>query len=137
MKFKILTAPNIIGLAKFALASLSSFAIDYILFSALCLWLPNTGRVIALANILARIVSATYNYLVNCCIVFRRRRKFKSAFHYFLLAISVLALNTVLVWCLTQLLFIPAYIAKLIAELVLFIVSFIVQKKIIFRKRDE
>lgn len=55
---------------KFTLSSLSSFLLDYMLFSLLLLFLPHTAIAILLANIAARIVSSFYNYTVNCRFVF-------------------------------------------------------------------
>lgn len=56
---------------KFTLSSFSSFILDYLLFSALMIFLPHTAVLALAANILARIVSAFYNYS------FRKQRRLR------------------------------------------------------------
>lgn len=53
-------------LLRFSLASFSSFVLDYGLFLLFAAALSRTARGILAANIGARILSGTYNYMVNC-----------------------------------------------------------------------
>lgn len=55
---------------KFTMSSFSSFVLDYLLFSALMLILPHTAALVLAANLLARLISACYNYCMNCRFVF-------------------------------------------------------------------
>ncbi len=120
---------------KFTLASMSSFLLDYALFGGLMLFLPHTSAVIAASNIGARVVSAFYNYSMNCRYVFHRRRRVTTAAEYFVLAAIILALNNIVLGLLTQTAGLSVYPAKLITECVLFIISWLIQKQVIFSKK--
>lgn len=113
---------------RFIISSFSSFLIDYLVYSLmLCL-----GSDIILSNVIARIISANYNYFVNKLLVFNNKSKIdKTIFKYYLLAIVILLINTLLLSMLVGIGF-NKYIAKLIVELVLFIISWIIQKRYIF-----
>ena len=114
----------------FIASSFSSFLIDYALFALLLfLKLPVTA-----ANVLARLVSASYNYMINKRVVFRSGTR-SSLAGYVCLAAGILALNTAL---LNLLIFLGVnqYLAKICTEIVLFFVNYQVQKKLIFRKDD-
>ena len=64
--------------------------------------------------------------------VFKDKNKVsKSIFKYYLLAIAILLVNTLLLVLLTSL-GMDKFVAKLIIELVLFVVSYFVQKRFIF-----
>ena len=75
---------------KFSLSSLCSFLIDYFLFIIFSLFINLT-----ISNILARIISATFNYNFNKKIVFCKNSE-KSAIKYILLAITILVFNTLI-----------------------------------------
>ena len=92
--------------------------------------------ILPVANILARIISATFNYTMNKKIVFKSNVSVKkSATMYAALAIFILALNTGLLAMITHI-GISAYIAKIMTEFVMFFVSYSIQHSIIFRKKD-
>ena len=119
---------------KFSGSSLLSFGLDYLLYSLIVL-IAGSGAALA-ANIGARTVSAAANYELNRRFVFRDNRSVgRTAPQYFALAAVILLSNTVLLWSLTEKLGINAFIAKLFAELILFTISYLVQKRIIFRRR--
>ena len=99
---------------------------------------------VRLANIGARAVSASFNFTVN------RKAVFKSggnaavqAVKYAVLAAGILVVNTMLLGFLTGSVGIAPMAAKIITEAVLFIISWILQKKIVFSavpgcgRRDE
>lgn len=119
---------------KFMLSSLSSFILDYVLFSLWMLFLPHTAAFVLGANILARVISAFYNYAMNCRFVFHTRGKLRTAFQYFELAAFVLFMNNVILGIFVQFLGISVYPAKLMTEGVLFLLSWIIQNRVIFRK---
>ena len=122
---------------KFLISALSSSVIDIVLFQMLCnllkTSLPSLSYVIV-AGGAARVISATFNYLVNYNIVFRSGKNHnKSAFGYLALAIIQMALSTGL----TALLVVaisPAYEAfvKVPVDILLFFISYFIQKKVIF-----
>ena len=81
---------------KFTLSSFSSFVLDYLLFSLFMFLFPHTAAWVLGANILARMVSAFYNYSMNCSFVFHTRRKVETAAQYFMLAVFILCVNNVI-----------------------------------------
>lgn len=115
---------------KFSLSSIMSFIIDYIFYSVFIILIGN----ITISNILARIISATVNYSINKTIVFKSNRKtFKTFTEYFLLAGIILILNTLLLNIVVKI-GVNLFVAKILVEIVLFILSWSIQKKRIFRK---
>jgi putative flippase GtrA len=126
------------NLLAFSGTSFISFLLDYILFfilvQTLGLGLAAQTAVIV-GNIAARIISAAFNYYLNSTFIFRcKENRAKSILSYGLLACFILFLNTVILYCLYDYLGLNKAIAKLITELTLFIISFTVQKFIIFNK---
>lgn len=119
---------------KFTLSSLSSFCLDYLLFGVMMLFLPHTAIAILIANIVARIVSAFYNYSMNCRFVFHTDPKMRKGAAYFALAGFILVMNNLILELFVQILRIPVYSAKLLTECLLFVLSWLVQKHMIFRK---
>lgn len=120
---------------KFATSSFLGFLIDYALFCVLSFIFPDTEKFILLANVLARMVSAICNYTINCRLVFREKQTVRSALSYFALALFILCVNNVVLIVYAAIPGIPLYIAKIFTELTLFLISYIIQKKIIFRHK--
>ena len=117
---------------KFSFASIISFLIDYSLFTIFSFFLNS----LMLSNIFARIISASCNYLLNRKYVFESKNNLlKSILSYSLLSISILILNTILLHIFVNIFLINRFISKLIVEIILFIVNYFVQKKIIFKRR--
>lgn len=112
---------------KFTLSFMSSFLLDYGLFSLFMLFLPHTTAMVMAGNVTARVVSALYNYNINCRHVFHTRRKASTAFQYILLAGVILLLNNIILDFLVQSAGLSVYPAKLITECVLFIISWTVR----------
>lgn len=121
---------------KFTLSSMSSFVVDYILFGIFIILLKNIPEYILVSNVLARIISAAYNYLMNVKLVFKMEKPtIRSASQYFLLALFILCMNNIILSGILYITGIPAMAAKIITELILFIMSFIIQHTFIFKKR--
>ena len=129
---------------KFSASSFIGFLVDYcmyaILLFLLTLWGPFLGinylQGIRFSNIGARIVSACVNFTLNRKFVFQSNEKLLlSAFKYFLLAVIILVGNTFVLEFLVTTLLIPSMIAKIITELVFFILSWTVQKFLVFRQK--
>lgn len=115
---------------KFSASSLISFLVDYLLFCIFSVFIPN----ITVSNVLARICSSIFNFTINKKIVFKSKgNTLKSALKYFLLAAIILAFNTLILNGLTML-HINRFVAKIITEIILFIASYIIQHKFVFRK---
>lgn len=117
---------------KFSLSSIISFLTDFLLYTILILVQQN----IILANIIARVCSATINYIMNKKYVFKNKESTsKSLKSYILLALLILILNTTILNILVNQLFIDKLLAKIITEILLFILSWLVQKNIIFKNK--
>lgn len=117
---------------KFSLSSIVSFIIDYIFYTLFIMMLGN----ITISNVLARIISATINYTINKNIVFKKQNnEIKTLIQYTLLALSILLLNTILLNLIIKL-GISIFIAKLLVEISLFILSWLIQKRKIFKKEE-
>lgn len=121
-------------LLKFVLSSMSSFMLDYLLFGIFIWCMGKSAPVIAAANILARLISASYNYLVNTKVVFQNKVSSQSVTEYMALATGILLLNNVILNGYVHSLGIPVFAAKLFTELTLFMISFVVQKAFIFKE---
>jgi glycosyltransferase involved in cell wall biosynthesis len=124
---------------KFSASSLASFAIDYCMYALLLAVTGASGIAngLIISNIGARIVSGTANYTMNRKFVFKSRAGFaRSAAQYILLAAFILAGNTVVLSMLAGTLGLNKLIAKLVTEMIFFIISWIVQRYVIFYKEE-
>ena len=121
-------------LLKFALSSVSSFFVDYVMFAFFSLLFTGTAGV-ALSNVFARVISAGFNYEINRDLVFRDTgsRSF-SLPRYAALAAVVLALNTGILYALNLGLGIPLLMAKILTEAVIFLFSWSMQNIFVFGK---
>ena len=117
---------------KFSAASLAGFLVDYSLY---CVLTAATGDLV-LSNVAARIVSATANYTLNRKLVFRSNVPVaRSVAQYAALAVVILIGNTVVLRGLTCLGW-NHYLAKIVTELAFFAFSWIVQRSLVFRRKE-
>lgn len=121
---------------KYIFASLSSCVLDLILFTLFCGLLKNQMGIlyVAVATVLARILSASYNYLLNYKVVFQSTQNHtNAAMKYAGLAVAQMVgsalLVTVGVHILQNVSELPI---KLVVDTILFFVSYYVQRKYIF-----
>ena len=115
---------------SFSFSGIISFIVDYLLFILFKVLLEN----ITIANVIARAISSTLNYIINKNIVFKSNKNIvKSLLQYYSLAILILVLNTIILNLLCMI--INPIVSKLITEVILFIISWLVQKKLIFKKK--
>ncbi|MDD3541643.1 MAG: glycosyltransferase [Petrimonas sp.] len=122
------------NIMKFASASLVSFLADYLMFLLLTIIFPAGAVFLLMSNILARIGSAALNYTLNTKAVFHDHRPATQTLpQYALLAASILAANSLLLTLLTSVAGIPVMAAKIMTEIILFVLSFFVQSKLIFK----
>ena len=116
---------------KFSASSFLGFLVDYALYSLLTLF----GAAPLSANVAARCVSAAVNFNVNRRFVFRDSGPIqKSAARYFALALVILACNSAVLGALTLALGVNPYFAKILTELILFLCSYLAQKRVVFAK---
>lgn len=115
------------SLPTFLLSSLLAFGMDFLLFSGFYYAL-HWGTVVS--TVCARCLSATANYQINRRFVFRNAGRRYTLLRYFLLAVCLLFLNSVLMLLLVDGLKLPAVWGKLIVESSLYCVSYLVQSKL-------
>lgn len=122
---------------KYSLASFSSSIIDLLLFTVLCHFLRgDMAAYVAVCTVLARLVSATYNYLMNYKLVFKSRENpGKAACEYALLAVVQMSLSALLCTGGVGLLpFVPEALVKIVVDTALFFASYYMQQRVVFRK---
>lgn len=120
---------------KFAITSMVSFVVDYIIYCFLCLTLSinNHNLRIYVAAFSARIVSSLVNYYLTKTIAFNNKtRDVKSLFKYYLLCFLQLLASANLVILIVNYTSSSEYSAKILVDLVLFFLSYLLQKKLIF-----
>jgi glycosyltransferase involved in cell wall biosynthesis len=120
-------------------SSLISFLIDYALYALFVTLIPQLNsswltNVVA-ATIAARLISSAVNFMINRNVIFAKGKKQNLQRHlvgYFILAACILVVNSLLVnWFVS--LGVNEYLAKLPVEAILFLVSFILQKRVVFK----
>ena len=123
---------------KFSASSLIGFGVDYLAFTLLT-FIPVEYEHWTLAcNIIARIISASINFTINYNLVFKSKEKvWKAVLRYTLLALFILGCNTALMWLLVEQAGMNQYLAKILVEVTMFILSWIIQRLYVFRKRKK
>lgn len=120
---------------KYIFVSITSFVVDIALFQVFNFFLAKIieYEAIIISTILARILSSLYNYYFSSHLVFKKYNSviFK---RYFLLVIINMFSSSFLVYLINKH-FIDTYavIIKLVVDAVIFIVNYLIQKKVIFK----
>ncbi len=125
---------------KFCAASIVCFLVDYKLYCLGLIFTVSLGKGLStvVSNVFARIISSILNFTLNKKVVFKRKgNTLKLAASYFLLALFILAGNTLVLKMFVEVFNIESKVAKLITELIFFIISWFIQKFLIFKKREE
>ena len=121
---------------RFSASSFLSFLIDYGIFSCIIGLFGGAASTTLFANVFARFVSATANYNLNRSFVFMDEDDHKrSALRYAALAASILCINSLILYVLSNMIGITPLLAKLGTELVMFFFSFFMQKHFVFKKQ--
>ena len=131
-------------LAKYGLASLSSFALDtglFYLFKRFVFGGLGAWADIA-CTVAARAISSFYNFNVNNRLVFGHRGEYGRALgRYYLLAVPMMLASAGLVTLLDRSLGVTApglsTAVKIVVDTALFLASYLIQKKWVFRKSKE
>ena len=122
----------------FIISSLSSSVIDIVLFGILCHIFKASMPItyVTISTIAARIVSATYNYLINYKIVFKSKENVgMSALKYIILAIVQMACSAALVTMFVAVFPVGLEVLfKILVDTLLFFVSYKIQQKLVFQK---
>ena len=123
---------------KFILSSLSSSIIDIVLFGIFCLFLKTSmpAMYVTVSTVIARIISATYNYFINYIVVFKSKENVgTSAIKYIILAMGQMICSALLVTILVYVFPVGLEILfKVIVDTILFFVSYKIQQKFVFEK---
>ena len=126
---------------KYIFASLSSCLIDLLLFAVFCHFLKagNPESYVLISSVLARILSAVYNYCMNYKLVFKSREHIgKAAAKYFALAIVQMSASALLVTCFVRLLTrIPEVVIKAVVDTILVFISYHIQQKYVFQGKNK
>jgi glycosyltransferase involved in cell wall biosynthesis len=125
---------------KFSLSSFVGFLIDYTMYSLLLILTSGLGSLTSLriANVGARLVSASVNYSVNRGIVFQSDKSvIRSGLEYFILAVVILIGNTFVLSLLAENWGVNRFAAKIMTEILFFLISWMIQRGIIFRKKGK
>ena len=115
---------------KFILAGLSSFILDYLLFYIFSLIIGGANSILY-STICARVLSSMYNFLVNSNVVFKNRNS-SSLIKYACLCVLQMFVSGLAVEYIVKLTHISSMIIKLIVDIILFIVNFVIQRTFIF-----
>lgn len=119
---------------KYLFSAGSSFVIDLVLFTLFNFIFKELGSIsIIISTVIARILSSLYNYFVNSRFVFGKYDK-SSIYKYYALVLIQMFISALSVYLL-NLVFtsINDTIIKLVIDVVIFIINYIIQKKVIFK----
>lgn len=114
---------------KYIISSLSSFALDIILFT---IFIKLTNKIIT-SSIISRIISSIYNYLINKNLIFKKNND-KTLLKYYTLVIIQLTISATITKLLNNYITLNIVIIKIIVDIFIFIINFIIQREIIFKK---
>lgn len=125
---------------KFLFSSLSSSVVDLVLFSLFCFLMRDMqwGRIgyITVATVLARVLSAFYNYSLNLKVVFQSEKTVRSTLpRYILLAAVQMSLSAFLVGKLYPLFGGAEVLIKMPVDVFLFFLSFLIQREFVYADR--
>ncbi len=117
-------------LFKFAFSSLFASILDFVIFSILYFF---TKRLF-ISMAVARVTSVGFNFFVNKNFVFNKKyKKIKSFILYCLLALFLFITSYFGIRLLGNIFDIPVYVLKIIVELILFLISYTIQRDVIFK----
>lgn len=119
-------------LLKFVASSLISTGIDYFIFAVM----ENLVQDQLIGSVVvARAVSSFANYSINKNVVFKRKCSARKALiRYYILAAFIMMASYGLIKLLSDVLGLNLYLAKVIADVVLYTVSFFVQREHVYKK---
>lgn len=119
-----------IPILKFSLSSLSCGLIDFVALFLLN-WLSHN---LLISVVGARIISSFCNYLLNKNIVFGfdNYNHSRAVLKYYLLVVAIMISNYIMLSFFTDILLLSLILSKIVTECILFIVSYLMQKKYVF-----
>jgi glycosyltransferase involved in cell wall biosynthesis len=118
-------------LLSFIASSMIAAFLDFGLFVLLHNLLPTKLMV---SVVVARVCSSFVNYLINHNLVFRAKGGMaRSAIRYYTLATVIMMSSYLLIRLFVDVFAINTYLAKVIADIILYFVSFVVQREFVYR----
>lgn len=126
---------------KFMASSLASSGIDLGAFAIirwLCVKVMETKTAVFTATVTARIISSLFNYTMNRKAVFKDDGNVgKSLVRYYILCVIQMLVSYYLVWMVTDVLSLGGVltvVSKAVIDTILFLISFQIQRRWVFRK---
>jgi len=121
---------------KFVSTSVAAFVIDFVLLLFMQYITRGLGKELSLliSVVIARVASSLCNYSMNRRFVFAQGTR-TSILKYYMVAVTLLGLNYGFLWLLSAALSVPLSAAKIITELLLYPLSYILQRRFVFAKR--
>ena len=122
---------------KFLLTSLSSFVVDILIFRLMLKVFGGMSEEmkISASTVIARVLSSIYNFLMNKQVVFLKEGEMlKSALGYYTLCVLQMCASAGLVILVHKLIPIPETYVKIMVDSFLFVISYQIQKRIVFRR---
>ncbi len=129
---KEINKEEIIRIIKYLFSAGSSFILDNILFNIFILFIGTGTFSIYICTFLARVISSIYNYFINSRVVFKNKNK-KAIIGYFILVIVQMIISATVVSLIDKFINVYTGIIKLIVDVIIFIVNYIIQKEVIFK----
>ena len=120
---------------KFVSTSVAAFVIDFVLLLFMRYITRGLGKELSLliSVVIARVASSLCNYSMNRRFVFAQGTR-TSILKYYMVAVTLLGLNYGFLWLLSAALSVPLSAAKIITELLLYPLSYILQRRFVFAK---
>lgn len=122
---------------KYIFSSVSSCLLDLVIFGVMCYFLKPKNPIlyVTYSTVIARVISAVYNYLMNYRIVFKCKENIgMAALKYVLLAIIQMSCSALLV---TGLIRVWSngleVIIKAVIDTILFFISYVIQQRYVFK----
>lgn len=124
---------------KFISSSVISFVVDYVLYlifaAVITKCFPGVKDIcVPIAYATARVISGIVNYLLNSRFVFKAKGK-RTFVGYFILWFIILCLGAGGSYLIRDLLGLSKFLCKLLVDIPLFLLSYFVQREIIFKKK--
>lgn len=123
---------EIIRIIKYLFSAGSSFILDNVLFNIFIFFIGPGVISIYVCTTLARIISSIYNYFINSRVVFKNKDK-KTIIGYFILVIVQMFVSATAVSLIDKFIGGNTGIIKVIVDIIIFVVNYIIQKEVIFK----
>ena len=117
---------------KYIFASISSFLLDLLLFYLFLKVFNNNVNAAFISTICARVLSSLYNYLINSKLVFKKKDK-ASLYKYIVLVIIMMFVSAFVVNALGKDHKSQIMIIKIIVDIIIFLINFVVQREWVFK----